>query len=144
MRIVPPRPADGLTRLTYRFTCDGTGIDQYGIVQPGLFGLRRLAGELGQVLGHRGPLLAVAVTDVTPQGLSAVYTFFDPDQAHRGLGTFAILQQIAWAQREQLPHLYLGYWIRDHRKMDYKRRFRPLEAYDGRRWHAFDDELDGR
>jgi len=94
--------------------------------------------------GHRGPLLGVAVTDVTPQGLSAVYTFFEPDQAHRGLGTFAILQQIAWAQREQLPHLYLGYWIRDHRKMDYKRRFRPLEAYDGRRWHAFDDELDGR
>lgn len=93
--------------------------------------------------GHRGPLLAVAVTDVTPQGLSAVYTFFDPDHAHRGLGTFAILQQIAWARREQLPHLYLGYWIRNHRKMDYKRRFRPLEAYDGRRWHEFDEALDG-
>ncbi|RRU22266.1 arginyltransferase [Stenotrophomonas sp. 278] len=94
--------------------------------------------------GHRGELLGVAVTDVTPQGLSAVYTFFDPDQAHRGLGTFGILQQIAWARREHLPHLYLGYWIRDHRKMDYKRRFRPLEAYDGRRWHDFDDERDGR
>jgi len=93
--------------------------------------------------GQRGALLGVAVTDMTPQGLSAVYTFFDPDHAARSLGTFAILQQIAWAQREQLEHLYLGYWIRNHRKMDYKRRFRPLEAYDGRRWQAFDETRDG-
>src|SRR2546427_559163 len=81
---------------------------------------------------------------VTEHGLSAVYTFFDPDHAARGLGTFAILQQIEWARREGLPHVYLGYWIRGHQKMDYKRRFHPLEAYDGRRWHDFDNELDGR
>ncbi len=86
---------------------------------------------------QRGRLLAVAVTDVTEQGLSAVYTFFDPDEQARSLGTYAILQQIAWAQREALPHLYLGYWIRGHRKMDYKRRYQPLEAYDGRRWVDF-------
>ncbi len=91
-----------------------------------------------------GTLLAVAVTDVTTVGLSAVYTFFDPAYAARGLGTFAILQQIAWAQREGLPHVYLGYWIREHQKMDYKRRFRPLEAYDGRRWRDFDAQVDGR
>lgn len=94
--------------------------------------------------GRPGELIGVAVTDVTESGLSAVYTFFDPDHAQRGLGTFAILQQIAWAHREGLPHLYLGYWIRDHRKMDYKRRFRPLEAYDGRRWIDFDPEQAGR
>ena len=82
----------------------------------------------------RGRLLAVAVTDVTPLGLSAVYTFFDPDEQARGLGTFAILQQIAWAQRAGLPHLYLGYWISGHRKMDYKRRYQPLEYFDGRQW----------
>lgn len=93
--------------------------------------------------GQRGRLLAVAVTDVTAQGLSAVYTFFDPDAQARGLGTFAILQQIQWAKREALAHLYLGYWIRDHQKMDYKRRFRPLEAYDGRRWHDFEDASEG-
>lgn len=93
--------------------------------------------------GRRGRLLAVAVTDVTAQGLSAVYTFFDPEARARGLGTLAILQQIQWARRESLPHLYLGYWIRDHRKMDYKRRYRPLEAYDGRRWHDFDDAIEG-
>ncbi len=83
----------------------------------------------------QGRLLAVAVTDVTALGLSAVYTFFDPDEQARGLGTFAILQQIAWAQRAGLPHLYLGYWIDGHRKMDYKRRYQPLEYFDGRRWH---------
>ncbi len=83
---------------------------------------------------ERGRLLAVAVTDVTELGLSAVYTFFDPGEETRGLGTFAILQQIAWAQRAGLPHLYLGYWIRGHRKMDYKRRYRPLEYFDGRHW----------
>jgi len=82
----------------------------------------------------QGPLLAVAVTDVTPLGLSAVYTFFDPEEDKRSLGTFGILQQIAWAQRNQLPHLYLGYWIHGHRKMEYKRRYQPLEYFDGKRW----------
>ncbi len=86
------------------------------------------------VAGKRGQLLAVAVTDVTDLGLSAVYTFFDPDQEKRSLGTFGILQQIAWAKRNGLPHLYLGYWINGHRKMDYKRRFHPLEYFDGKRW----------
>jgi arginine-tRNA-protein transferase len=87
---------------------------------------------------QRGRLLGVAVTDVTELGLSAVYTFFDPEQDKRSLGTFAILQQIAWAQRGGLPHLYLGYWIHGHRKMDYKRRYHPLEYFDGRHWRQAD------
>ncbi len=81
-----------------------------------------------------GELLAVAVTDVVPEALSAVYTFYAPEAADRGLGTFAILQQIAWARRDGRAHLYLGYWIEGHRKMEYKRRYRPLEAFDGQRW----------
>jgi leucyl-tRNA---protein transferase len=81
-----------------------------------------------------GALLAVAVTDVVADAISAVYTFYDPDAAERGLGTFAILQQIAWAQREGKRHLYLGYWIDGHRKMAYKRRYRPLESFDGHGW----------
>ncbi len=81
-----------------------------------------------------GDLLAVAVTDVVADAMSAVYTFYDPDAADRGLGTFAILQQIAWAQRDGKRHLYLGYWIDGHRKMAYKRRYRPLEAFDGQGW----------
>lgn len=82
----------------------------------------------------QGTLLAVAVTDVVADAMSAVYTFYDPDTAERGLGTFAILQQIAWAQREGKRHLYLGYWIDGHRKMDYKHRYRPLESFDGHGW----------
>ncbi len=81
-----------------------------------------------------GELLAVAVTDVVADAMSAVYTFYDPYAAERGLGTFAILQQIAWAQREGKRHLYLGYWIDGHRKMAYKRRYRPLESFDGHGW----------
>lgn len=84
-----------------------------------------------------GQLLAVAVTDLTHQALSAVYTFYEPNAAARGLGTLAILHQIHWAQREQRPYLYLGYWIKDHFKMDYKRRFQKLEIYDGYRWRPF-------
>jgi leucyl-tRNA---protein transferase len=87
--------------------------------------------------GRGGRLLAVAVTDVTDAALSAVYTFYAPDAAARGLGTLAILQQIAWARRDGLEHVYLGYWIRGHDKMDYKRRFHPLQAYDGRQWRDF-------
>jgi arginine-tRNA-protein transferase len=83
-------------------------------------------------LGSR--LLALAVTDVTRYGLSSVYTFYDPDEATRGLGTFAILSQLRAAARLQLPHLYLGYWIDGHPKMGYKARFRPLELLRGNRW----------
>lgn len=74
-----------------------------------------------------GRLLAVAVTDQCPNGLSAVYTFFDPDETARSLGTFAILQQIEFARRRSLPWLYLGFWIDGHPKMDYKRHFKPLQ-----------------
>ena len=85
-----------------------------------------------------GRLLGVAVTDRVERALSAVYTFYDPDESARGLGTFAILRQIAWARDAGLDHLYLGYWIEGHRKMDYKRRFRPLEAFTGRHWRRLE------
>jgi arginyl-tRNA--protein-N-Asp/Glu arginylyltransferase len=81
-----------------------------------------------------GTLLAVAVTDVTRFGLSSVYTFYDPTLPQRGLGTFAILSQIEATRRLGLPHLYLGYWIAGHAKMDYKARFAPLELMRGARW----------
>ena len=81
-----------------------------------------------------GELVAVAVTDVLPQGLSAVYTFYAPEHAKRGLGTCAILRQIQWARELQLPHLYLGYWIEDHPKMAYKSRFQPMERLRDGQW----------
>jgi len=74
-----------------------------------------------------GNLLAVALTDVLGDGLSMVYSFFDPDEASRSLGTFMILDHIDRAKRMGLPYVYLGYWVRDSRKMDYKARFLPQE-----------------
>ncbi len=82
----------------------------------------------------QGRLIAVAVMDILPNGISAVYTFFDPHEASRSMGRFAILWQIAEAQRRQLPALYLGYWIRDCRKMRYKTEYQPLELYVNQRW----------
>jgi len=76
----------------------------------------------------RGKLLALAVTDLCPTGVSAVYTFFDPDLPARSLGTFAILTQIELARARGLPHVYLGYWIANHPKMGYKSRFDALEV----------------
>jgi arginine-tRNA-protein transferase len=87
-------------------------------------------------LGKR--LVGVAVTDVCSNGLSAVYTFFDPDEHARSLGTFAILQQIALARRRGLPWVYLGFWIEGHPKMDYKRRFRPLQVRGSAGWAVMD------
>lgn len=83
-------------------------------------------------------LIAVAVTDVLPEALSAVYTYFDPAAAERAPGTYALLAQIAEARRRGLAHLYLGYWIQGCRKMRYKDRYRPLEAWDGRTWRRYE------
>jgi leucyl-tRNA---protein transferase len=77
---------------------------------------------------HDGALVAVAVTDATPSGLSAMYTFFDPGLPERSLGTLAVLLQIEEARRRKLPYLYLGYWIPDSAKMAYKARFQPMEG----------------
>ncbi|HEY0974266.1 MAG TPA: arginyltransferase [Solimonas sp.] len=75
-----------------------------------------------------GRLVAVAVVDHLPHSLSAVYTFFDPHLHARGLGTYAVLRQIEAAREQGLSYVYLGYWVPGSRKMDYKRRFLPLEA----------------
>jgi arginyl-tRNA--protein-N-Asp/Glu arginylyltransferase len=74
------------------------------------------------------------VVDRLEQGLSAVYTFYDPAETSRSLGTYAVLAQIEAARREGLPHVYLGYWVEHSDTMDYKRQFRPLEQFDGLLW----------
>jgi arginyl-tRNA--protein-N-Asp/Glu arginylyltransferase len=83
-------------------------------------------------------LIAVAVCDITDSGLSAVYTFFDPDYTERSPGHFAILSQIDESRRRDLVYLYLGYWFRDCKKMSNKRRYKPLEAYLNEQWVALD------
>ncbi|MCK7497292.1 MAG: hypothetical protein MZW92_45635 [Comamonadaceae bacterium] len=82
----------------------------------------------------RGALLAVAVMDVLPDGLSAVYTFYDPDQPARGLGVQAVLWEIGEAARRGLSYLYLGYWIAESPKMSYKINYQPLEQLSAGRW----------
>ena len=79
-------------------------------------------------------LVGVAVTDVVPDALSAVYTFFAPEHAHRSLGGYAILRQVQRAREEGRPYVYLGFWLDGHPKMAYKRGYRPLEYLDGAHW----------
>ena len=82
-------------------------------------------------------LIAVAVSDVLSTGVSAVYTFFDPEYSARSLGHFAILSQISEAKSRDLDYLYLGYWIKDCVKMSYKRRYKPLEGFINDQWVLF-------
>lgn len=79
-------------------------------------------------------LVAVVVADQMEDGLSAIYTFFDPAQEKRSLGTFAVLYQIEWTQISGGDYVYLGYWIQNSEKMNYKARFRPLELLQGGIW----------
>jgi leucyl-tRNA---protein transferase len=94
-----------------------TRIIEYRRREPGTDPAKRAAGDL----------LAIALTDVLGDGLSMVYSFFEPDEAPRSLGTFMVLDHIARAQRMGLAYVYLGYWVRGSRKMDYKGRFLPQE-----------------
>ncbi len=90
--------------------------------------------------GVQGQLVAVALTDVMPDGLSMVYSFFDPEMTRRGLGTMMILDHIARA-RDAGGYLYLGYWVKNSPKMAYKIAFQPLEVQRGSHgWVDLDPE----
>jgi leucyl-tRNA---protein transferase len=84
--------------------------------------------------GRAGPLIACALSDVLQDGLSMVYSFFDPVMSLRSLGTYMILDHVRAARARRLPFVYLGYWVRGSRKMDYKARFRPLEVLGASGW----------
>jgi arginine-tRNA-protein transferase len=79
-------------------------------------------------------LAAVCLTDVLDDGLSMVYSFYDPDLAEDSLGTYVILDHVALAREAGLPYVYLGYWVPGSRKMGYKSRFAALEIYKGGAW----------
>jgi arginine-tRNA-protein transferase len=80
------------------------------------------------------PLAAVALTDRLSDGLSMVYSFYDPGEETRSLGTYMILEHIDYTRRLGLPYLYLGYWIEGSRKMNYKTRFGPQERLGPDGW----------
>lgn len=81
-----------------------------------------------------GDPVAVCLTDVLGDGLSMVYSFYEPGLERRSLGTFMILDHIARARAQGLPYLYLGYWVEGSRKMAYKARFLPQERLLGSGW----------
>lgn len=87
-------------------------------------------------------LLGVAVTDIVQSGLSAVYTFFDPQEGNRrGLGVYAVLWQIENARQRNLDYVYPGFYIKDCRKMNYKVRYQPIEGLQKGKWVALDKTL---
>ena len=84
-------------------------------------------------------LIGISVIDQFNEGLSAVYTFFDPDQSSRSLGTYAILYLIKMARMRNIPYVYLGYWIENSKKMGYKSKFSPQQGYINKEWVFIND-----
>lgn len=81
-----------------------------------------------------GKLVALSVCDLPDDGMSAVYTFFDPMMPKRSLGTYAILKQVEYVREMELDWLYLGYWIDGCKKMSYKTQFRPIFGFVKKEW----------
>jgi arginine-tRNA-protein transferase len=91
--------------------------------------------------GRPGRLVGACLTDQQSDGLSMIYSFFEPDNSSRsGLGTYIILDHIVRAARAGLPYVYLGYWVEESRRMAYKAKFRPLEKLGPGGWHRFEPD----
>lgn len=83
---------------------------------------------------ENGQLKMISVIDIVRDGISAVYTFYDTTDVKASYGTYNVLWQVDWAKSLNLPYLYLGYWIKDSKKMAYKQNFKPLEKLIEGEW----------
>lgn len=120
----------------------GGGMDQDSRDQYSHFLLQSRVNTRLVEFRDAGKLVMVSIVDYLNDGLSSVYTFFDPALSSASLGTYNILWQIEQVKRLGLAHLYLGYWIRDSRKMSYKARFRPIEGLIDGVWRALPESAE--
>ncbi len=131
-RYVDARHADGgmadMSVLDYSMMVEDSHVDTQ------LIEYRRRGIDSGITGRGEGNLIAVSLMDVMSDGLSMVYSFYDPDHQARGLGTYMILDHIRRAKAMGLPYLYLGYWVEGSKKMGYKARFTPQERLSAHGW----------
>jgi leucyl-tRNA---protein transferase len=135
-RYVDTRHADGgmaeMTVLDYSMMVEDSHVDTR------LIEYRRRGIDSAITGRGTGDLIAVCLTDEMSDGLSMVYSFYNPEAADRSLGTFMILDHIRRAKAMGLPYLYLGYWVDGSKKMDYKARFRPQERLLANGWARYE------
>lgn len=110
-----------------------TALDYHGMVRHS-----RIETRMAEYRDAGGRLVAACLFDRLEGGLSAVYSFFDPELDGRSLGIYMVLRLIETARAEALAHVYLGYWIAEAPKMSYKARFRPLEALGETGWKTIE------
>jgi len=116
----------------------GGGMDQDNQEQYSHFLLQSRVDSRLIEFTENGVVRMVSIIDVLNDGLSSVYTFYDPDVEGSSYGTYSILWQIEQCVANNLPYLYLGYWIRDSQKMAYKTNFQPIEGLIDGEWRQFD------
>ena len=116
--------------MTERRGWEDKGLSSLHYYQTFVEGRQTWGHELAYYDGDR--LVCIALVDLLPNALSAVYCYYDPDERKRGLGVFSVMVQLDLALRRELDHVYLGYWVEPNASMSYKSSYRPFEILQGR------------